>query len=346
LALSELAARSQNVMAYGAILSSRWYEVEQHGRAGQALFARLGNRAMEVDCLCQLLIALVNTGRTQEGLAAGRQAQAIALEIDNKWGQVNSDMQLTTAFLDSGDYGRALPTAQEAVALARSTNLAAMLPMCLIRLAQVYRAILNLAQAATVLDEAQTVNEQITSRPFAAVLAAERCALAAIQGHWQEAAEQTAQVRHFRPHSLLYTGFTCWFEVAALYYTGRIAEAQTHLDSFQEAAATNPRLRLPYLRAQAVAAEWAGRQKEAVDYLIEALTLARQMALPGEAWPILVSLAQQFQAAGQAGQAQQYWEEAATLLSALANSMTEDNSRAALLNAAASAGVPPTYRHP
>jgi tetratricopeptide (TPR) repeat protein len=171
--------------------------------------------------------------------------------------------------------------------------------MCLIRLGSVYRALLDLDAAHATLLEAKATNENITPRPFTATIAAELCVVRALAGAWVEAHTYAEQVWLTKERSLLYTGFTCCFEIEAFLRAGDMTKAEEHLHYFSQRAVDNPRLRLAYLRALAVQAQWKGSKGQVIDYLERANALAEEIGLPGEQWQILAELGELYQSRGE-----------------------------------------------
>ncbi len=335
LRLQELAARSLNVRAYAEVLLGQWAAVERSAQEGQALFAALSNRAMEVDCLCQITIARINSGRPEAGIRAGRMAQAISLEIGNIWGQIHSAVQLVPGLLDVGEYSEALTLAQQSVVLARSHNITFLLPICLMRLGTVYRTLWSLDMARTTLLEALLVNESNPAQPFMAAISAELCATCARAGSWPEAYTFAEQLFQAGKRTLIYTGFSGWLEVEALLQGGNEVKAQERLYDLSQQSTDNPRLRLTYLQALAVQTRWARDTGKAIAHLEAAIALAKEMGLPGEQWQILTRLGELYQLKGDAkrARAREAFERAREIVQALATKIDDEALRAEFLTA-------------
>ncbi len=95
----------------------------------------------------------------------------------------------------------------------------------------------------------------------------------------------------------------------------------------------NRRYRLILLRSQAVVAEWDGAIDEAICTLQAALTLAQEIGLPGETWPILGALGRLY---GEQGAMVRAWatnREAAALIGQLAETIDEEVLAAGFLAA-------------
>ncbi len=89
----------------------------------------------------------------------------------------------------------------------------------------------------------------------------------------------------------------------------------------------NRRYRLILLRSQAVVAEWDGAIDQAIRRLQAALTLAQEIGLPGETWPILGELGRLYGEQGAMVQARAAYREAAALIGQLAETIDEEALR-------------------
>ncbi|MCZ7574382.1 MAG: AAA family ATPase [Ardenticatenaceae bacterium] len=332
LGLQELTARSLNMKAYALSLLGQWRTVEQCAREGQTLFATMGNRPLEGDCLNLVAIAQLNTGRPRAGVQSGRMALDMSRDIENVWGQGNSAMQLVPCLLDIGEYGEALAMAQRSVALAR-VHVRHMLPLCLTRLGSAYRALLNLDEARATLREAAATNEEIIPPPFPATIAAELCVVHALSGSWAEAYSCARQVLLTKQRSLFYTGLACWYEVEALLRAGDEGRARECLDDIGQRTRDNPRLQLAHLRALAVQAEWKAQSEQAVAYLEEANSLAEGIGLPGEQWLILAKLGELYGAGKNTAEMRRVLARAAEIVRALADRIEDEDLRQGFLAA-------------
>jgi tetratricopeptide (TPR) repeat protein len=333
LGLQDLTARSLNAVGYAALLLGLWAVAERYGREAQALFAGLGNRVMEVDSLSLVTVSLINDGRPQAGVQVGRQALAISREVENYWGQVNISIQLTPGLLDIGQYGEALALAQQATTLIQAHHLFSLLPVSLARLGSVYRGLLDLDAAKKALLEAKEANEGFKPNPFTGLIMAELGAVCGLAGQWDEAHTYAIQVLLAREGTLLYTGFTCWFEIEALLRAGQVMAATEHLTWVGQKAADNPRLRLAFERALAVKAQWDGELARAIEHLTTAVALAAEIGLPGEEWPIQVALGQSYRVCGDEEKTKQAFTCAATRVQALASRIEPEVVRARFLSA-------------
>lgn len=334
LGLPELTARSLNVIAYALLGQCRWSEVEAHAVEACTLYQQLGNRAMEVDCLCLVAAARMNSGHLLAGLEAGRAARSISLSIENGWGQAHSAVHLAQGLLEAGQLSEALDMARESIAAARIAGLDHLLPACLARLGAIYRSLLLLDEARASLLEALAHDEQLAPRPFAALINSELCAVSAMAGDWAEAYAAALRTAAARAHALLYTGLNGWLEVEALLRGGAYHPAAALVEQLRCWAAENPRYQIPYMRCKSLLAQHTGNIDEALGLLDEAARLAGELNLPGEEWPIRAALAELYRALGDDTRAQQSMARVALLLRQLAAAVEEPDLQARFLAAA------------
>jgi Flp pilus assembly protein TadD len=81
------------------------------------------------------------------------------------------------------------------------------------------------------------------------------------------------------------------------------------------------------LRSLAVLAEWEGDTQQAIAHLQEALALAEAIGLPGEQWPILAALGELYQATGDEEGARRAKDQAADIVSRLAEKIEDERMR-------------------
>ena len=111
---------------------------------------------------------------------------------------------------------------------------------------------------------------------------------------------------------------TGWYETEALLRGGDGDLARAEVARLGAIVGNNRRYRLILLRSQAVLAQWDGAVDQAIRLLQAALTLAQEIGLPGEAWPILGELGRLYGEQGETVQASAAYREAAALIRQLA----------------------------
>jgi tetratricopeptide (TPR) repeat protein len=286
-----LIASSLNALAYAQMLLGQVSAGEATMIEARTLYAALGNKALEADCLTAMAASQIWQGRLREGIETARSAEAICAEIDNPWGHIYSRVWLATGLLDIGDYEAALAVAQAGQKLAHSHHLPPMRLFIALVLGKIYRALGQLETAYQIHSEALALNEQINSDGHAELLRAELCTDCALAGNWVQATTYAREALAYRKYDVLPLVIpTRWPETQALLQSGEIELAREDSQRWGELVGHLPRFRLPHLRSLAVLAQWEGDSKQAIAYLQEASTLAEEIGLPGEQWQILVTL--------------------------------------------------------
>jgi len=337
----ELIARSLNQIALIGSQWGHWSAIESSAEEARALYAALGDRAMETDCLMLIGQARSCLGQPRAGIAAARTGYAIAQQIENRWSQANTARVLALGLREVGQYGEALIHAAEAVRAARATGFPPLLILTLAQLGSVYRALFSLAPARAAHDEAQALATALGLPFFRELSASELCADALAAGEGPAAAAWARTVLAIRDPAAGFVIFTRPDETAALARAGEQAAAATGLDHFGALIGDNMRLRILYLRARAALDAAGARPTAAIVPLREAATLARALHLPDELWRIQAGLADLFTQAGEAATATTARTEAAQLVRALAEQIGDTPLRTGFLTAARGTAVEP-----
>ncbi|HZU03849.1 MAG TPA: AAA family ATPase [Ktedonobacteraceae bacterium] len=345
----ELTARSLYTLGLSYAFGGRWQEVVAYGEEARMLYAEiedsagdgtglpaqviyagsppsglLTNQAMEVLCLCLLALGHVNRGEPQAGVNAGRVALDISLRINNVWTQVYSVLNLNHALLEVGEYEEALRVTRKGVELARMLPNPTLLFFMLTVLGAVQQAMLRMEEARAALIESLALTETIAVRSYHVLATSRLCANRVLAGDWKSAyayALETIAVRNDVETSLLFIDFLRYYETEALLQGGDEERAREDVQRLGESSRTNRRQRIPYLRARATLAQWDGETREAIAYLQEAATLAKEIGLPGELWQIQVALGEVYTACGQREQASQMFAQAGAIVRELAEKM-------------------------
>jgi len=331
--LQELIGRSLHALASLESALGKWEESLSHAEEARMLYAALGNRAMEVGCLCMLAEARINDGQPQAGINAARAALAISVEIEDPWGQINAAVQMVPGLLDRGAYTEALAVIQQGVALARALEITGLLVITLGRWGNVSRAMLALEAAHAAHSEALSQSESFLPPPYVAAMAGELCADCALAGQWQEAYTYALKAAAMRDDTIMYGGLTRGHETEALLRGGSAEQAREDVRRFGERAHNKRRYRIPYLRALAVLAQWDGDAEQAIVHLQEAARLAEEIGLPGELWQILAVLGELYQLCKNESQAQQAFARAAQVVQSLADRIENEQQRTTFLSA-------------
>jgi len=332
--LQELIGRSLHTLATLESALGRWEESLSHAEEARTRYVALGNREMEVGCLCKLAEVRINDGQSEEGINAARAALAISVEIEDPWGQINAAVQMVPGLLDCGAYTEALSVIQQGVALARALEITPLLVITLNEWGRVSRAMLALEAAHAAHSEALARCESfMPQQAFVERMAGELCADYALAGQWQEAYTYALKALAAREYSIMYGGLTRWHETEALLRGGSIEQAREDVHRFGERAHDKRRYRIPYLRALAVLAQWENEIDQAITHLEAARVLAEQLGLPGELWQILAVLGELYQSCKNESQAQQACARAAQVVQSLADGMEGEQQRTTFLSA-------------
>ena len=156
------------------------------------------------------------------------------------------------------------------------------------------------------------------------------CTQFALAGDWNAAAalaRETQALRDESPSPLTWFDFTRYYETEALLRAGDHARAQADVRRLAEHVGTNRRYRLVYLRMRALLNRAAGDHAAAASILSEALSLAREMNLPGEEWQIAAELSASCSTLGDVQRAQEARTESNAIIDDLAARFTDLTQR-------------------
>jgi hypothetical protein len=200
----------------------------------------------------------------------------------------------------------------------------------------VHQALYQLSEARTALETATALapGKAIWER----LLPVPRwCAQHALAGEWAAAATAAREAEALRsklPSQLTWFDFARYYETEALLRAGDRAQAEADAQRLGEQVGTNRRYRLVYLRMQALLARAAGDHAGEVQDFSEALSLARDMGLPGEEWQIAAELAASYSAIGEVQRAQEAQTQSAAIIDDLAARFTDSVLRDHFVHAA------------
>ncbi len=331
--LQELIARSLHALAALESALGKCEEGIAHAEEARTRYVALGNRAMEVGCLDIIAEASINNGQLRKGIEAGRTALALSMEIEDAWGQVSTAFQMAPGLLDNGAYSGALSVIQQGIALAQAHEFIPLQILLLTGRGNVYRAMLALDAAHSTHSEALARCESFMPEPYLGWIAGELCADCALAGQWQEAYGYALKAGALRDETIIYGGLTRWHEIEALLRGGKADQAREEVRRFGERVGNKRRYRIPYLRAEAVLAQWENEIDQAITHLEAAQDLAEQLDLPGELWQILAVLGELYQLCKNESQAQQAFARAAQVVQSLADGIENEQQRSTFLSA-------------
>jgi hypothetical protein len=329
--VQELVGRNLNWLALVESLVGAWTDALTHAEEAQAIFAALGDTVMRADSMAIAAGVYTMLGQPKRAVAVARQAYAMNLEIDNRAGVADAGEELARGLLDCGEYGEALEVSHATVSAARDSGQTMALIGTLALLGGIQRAIGAIDAALAAHREAEVRAESMHFPLFSEHIAAELCADYAALGDWAQAAKQARRALAARAqHSACYVGRTRWCETEALVRAGELAQAVDDVQRFGARVGGSPRLRIAYLRAQAVV-DLAHRQlTQAIDGLEAARKLAQACDLVGELWPIAAALSKLYQQCGDAIEAERAMAEAQQITEGLATQLVDEDLRMAL----------------
>jgi len=331
--LQELIGRSLHALAGLESALGKWEESLSHAQEALMLYVALGNRPMEVGCLCVMASTRISDGQTQEGIDDAKAALAISVEIEDPWGQINASVHIAPGLLDSGAYSEALSISQQGVALARALEIIPLLVITLNELGNVFRAMLALEGAHAAHREALALCESFMPPLYIGWIAGELCADCALAGQWQEAHMYALKAVAMRDYTIMHGGFARWHETEALLWGGSTEQAREDVRCAGERFGNKGRYRIPYLRAEAVLAQWENEIDQAIAHLEAAQAIAEQLGLPGELWQVLAVLGELYQSCKKKRQAQQAFARAAQIVQSLADRIEDEQQRTTFLSA-------------
>jgi DNA-binding SARP family transcriptional activator/predicted ATPase len=330
-----LIAASLNSLGYAQMLSGQVSAGETTMVEARNQYTRLGNKALEADCLTAIAAAQIWRGRLQDGIETARIAETICAEIENPWGHIYSCVWLATGLLDDGGYEAALAVAQAGQRQAKTHHLPPMQLFIALVLGRVYRALGQLDIAYQVHKEARGLNEEVKSAAFTELIAAELCTDCALANSWSEAALYAREALTQRKYDVLPLVIPArWAETEAFLRGGEVELARKDAQRWGEVIGSIPRFRVGYLRSLAVLAQWDGNPIQAIAYLQEANTLAEKMGLAGEQWQILAMMAKLYQLRDEEQRAREAFERAIEIVQVLAAKIDNESLRATFLSRA------------
>jgi tetratricopeptide (TPR) repeat protein len=295
--------------------------------SGAPLTQPLTHRATEALCWAVLASAQVHTGQVLVSMRSGRQALALAQESKSVWIQIGSTTNLAHGLLDAGAYEEALGLIQHTMALARTLPPTINFQNLLTGLGRTYHTLQQWEEARSTLEEAEAMAETLELKSLHVPVLSQLCMHYAVAGQWEAAcryASKAVALRKSLEKVLFGVDFSSHYETEALLRGGEESQARAAVQRLGEGLGPNRRYRIPYLRSLATLAAWEGHSEQAIGHLREAATLAADLGLPGEQWPIQAALGSLYEAVGEQGQAHIAWASAARIIQELAQGIKDE----------------------
>ncbi len=330
----QFVARCLNLLAYGYAQLRRWETVGLYAAEASQIYAAAGDRVLEADSQRVFGWSQAYCGQPRQSLVTLQTTLRFSQQIENLWGQAECAWRLAHTWCELGHYGHAVSLARQGVKQTRRVGHPAMGVLALCTWGSTQRTLLALAAAQVTLVEALSAATAQGADVAPDWVPAELCAIHAIAGDWGQAHRYARQALEAREDgALLPMALTGWYATEALLRGGDGELARAEVARLGTVVGNNRRYRLILLRSQAVLAEWDGAVDQVARRLQAALTLAQEIGLPGEAWPILGELGRVYGEQGETEQATAAYREAAAIIRQLAQTLDEEALRAGFLAA-------------
>lgn len=283
---AELIARCLNSLAYNARNQGQASQAMTYGEEALERYRELGDRPLVSDCLGLLSQANLMAGRPQSAVAYAREALAISRDVESPHGIGFNGLMLILALVETARSGEAADLFEELRASTawRSPHeqiMAQLMAGIIHRACGDVDAALKLDEESLSLINTHGDELPIPLKEIAAISLTEDYAL---RGKWEAAAAHADQVPQPSPSVwfFLLGHFRWWLVVEALLRSDHEVQARDLVKQLQSATEGYPRFRLAYRRSLAVLARRDGNLDKARQHLQTAVSLAREMALPGE----------------------------------------------------------------
>jgi DNA-binding SARP family transcriptional activator len=292
---------------------------------------KVGNKAMEIQCLMYLAYVRVFQGRLQEGVAFGREVLGKSRELPERAEAMGSPA-ISLGLLASGEYEEALEVCLRGTELARKAQDMFLLWHNLDHLGRAYEALLDLKAARRVYEEALELGAQLGPQ-YEALSSASLCAVDTLSEDWEEAYAHALRALEAGTSFDVLDGLYLHHEVEALLRGGDKQLAPEVVRRFADRPRTNERERIAYLRSLAVLSEWEGETQRTMDHLREAEALAEKIGLPKELWQIQSRIGRLHERRGEIGEARAAFSRAVQTLRRLAEKIGDEKLRKGYLAA-------------
>ena len=293
---------------------------------------RVGNKAMEIQCLMYLAYVRVFQGRLKEGVAFGREVLGKSRELPERAEAMGSPA-LSLGLLASGEYEEALKICLRGTELARIAQDMFLLWHNLDHLGRTYKVLLDLEEARRVYEEMLELGARLGPH-YEALSSASLCAVAALSENWEESYPHARRAHEAGTSFDVLDGLYLHYEVEALLRGGDERRARDMVRRFADRPRTNGRERISYLRSMAVLSEFEDDTRRAIDQLHEARTLAEKIGLPKELWQIQSKIGELHERRGEDGEAREAFSGASQTLRTLAGNIGDGKLREDFLSAA------------
>jgi DNA-binding SARP family transcriptional activator/tetratricopeptide (TPR) repeat protein len=292
---------------------------------------RAGTKALEIQCLRILAYDRILQGRPGEGIQIAREVLGMSRGLHERAEALGSFV-LGLGLSEIGEYEEALELCRRGTELARKLPNPFLLWLNLDHLGWVYEAMLAFEEARKIHEEALNLRGALGSQCERSS-SIRLCAVAALSESWEDAYAHAKRAHQSRTSLDVLGSLSLHYEVEALLRGGDERSAREEARQLTERAEANERERVAYQRSLAVLSEFEGDTQRAIEHLLEALTLAEKIGLPGELWQIQSKIGELHERGGEAEQAREAFSRAAQNLKMLAQKIEDEELREGFLSA-------------
>ena len=244
----DLIAASLSATALIAGYTGRWRLTLEKNAESRSLYAAMGDRVWEAEFLNLHTWGEALVGSPRQAVRLGRERLAIVQELGDLDIYDADQHGLVLALLEVGEHEEALSLARRGAEAARSLGFPTRSYFSLALLGDACRTLYRLEEARSAYLE---MDGAVGFAQFRAATYSKLCAVAALEGEWEEAHDHAVEAAGLRGDVVLQMNTPLLFhhEIEALLRGGNEDLACKELRRFAEAIGENRRFRIAYLRA-------------------------------------------------------------------------------------------------
>ena len=246
----ELLGKALNVVGFTLFMAGQPYmQVAAFADEGEAVFRRIGLRALASDCQMLKVYVLAYSARADETLALAREVQSFGSMTGNDWAFASAAYNVALALLDRGDVVGATAAVEEGLQRAKMAGHPPLVFFNMLVYGMAQRAGSDVAAALSTHNEAFAFVQTIENPFMRLLVVSELCVDHVALNQWSEACRYALEARTLR-QSIPYPGFTRGIEIEALLHEGFVGEAMADWAALRDEAERRPdNLRLPTMLA-------------------------------------------------------------------------------------------------
>lgn len=281
----DLIGRVLNTIAYARLWSGAPHaEIASGLDEALAIFERLRQPRLQVDCMTVKANSLLSKGYSEPGFQLAEAAMAISADIQDDWGIASSSYNLGLALIDRRDFKGAEEACLKGIEHARTAGHPPLVFFNLIVLGHVYRDEGTPERALTTHLEAQSLANSLHSPYFDLLVNTELCADYGVLSQHERAVEYALRARSVRLRAP-YSDYTRCHEISALLIGGLLDAVREELEFMEQQLRVDPDNRRLQYFFQRSAGSWAdanGDRLTAQLHVTQASQLAQQYGLLAE----------------------------------------------------------------